>query len=576
MRAVHPTGRSGLERGVPILIAAIGVGLWMLHAEAWSLGRRSPVLGFDAAQYAVAARELAESGRLATRFALPIELARHPSPPWPLAVVQPGLVVAEALIERTVPARVGPLEFREPHQRERLMLLLPLACFLAIGALLALLTSRLLRDHAPALPAGERALAAAVVGLLFVLDPEAQHFATGGFTELPFTLGLIVAIAGIALGWAPRRPLLYGLLLGVAGSFRGNMLWLAPIFAGFAAAGAAPGTRRRVLLLALAGFALPLAPWWFYKWRSFGSPAWDLSALGVWDGVSGRTWFSLTHLPQAPDLPSPLAAAPALMEKLGRNLGRLLAALFSGFRGLWIGALVVWIAIARPRPALRHAALALLATAALGLLVAAMGASWLRYLFPARVPLEAAGLLALLALVGRVPATLLRDGARRVVRVAIVLAALAWGFQQTARGNAEARAAVESRGLPGVASLRDLAARVNREVAAGEPLMSNLGPTLAWYAARPVLHLSLRPEDMEACRRRIEFRHVVLAFRDSAHAWRGWDAIVARPEVATARPEWNVIRVRSWDTADGIRVVWMELGPAPLRLAGGASSPRRW
>ncbi|NOT33763.1 MAG: hypothetical protein HOP12_06280, partial [Candidatus Eisenbacteria bacterium] len=84
----------------PILVAVLGAWLCVQHAEAWSLGRRSPVLGFDAAQYSVAAREFARHGRLATTFALPIELAHDASPPWPLAVVQPGLVLAEAAIER--------------------------------------------------------------------------------------------------------------------------------------------------------------------------------------------------------------------------------------------------------------------------------------------------------------------------------------------------------------------------------------------------------------------------------------------------------------------------------------------
>src|SRR5262245_52820127 len=102
----------------------LGTGVWLLslHARAWDLGGRSPVLGYDAAQYAVAARELAEHGRLATSFALPIELSQHPRPPWPLAAVQPGLVVAEAMVDRIVPSAVMP-----PSQREWLSLAWPMA-----------------------------------------------------------------------------------------------------------------------------------------------------------------------------------------------------------------------------------------------------------------------------------------------------------------------------------------------------------------------------------------------------------------------------------------------------------------
>jgi hypothetical protein len=78
----------------------------MLHADAWGLGGRSPVLNYDSAQYALAARELATHGRLATTFALPLELARHAAPPWPLAVVQPGLVLAEAALFRLAPKEI--------------------------------------------------------------------------------------------------------------------------------------------------------------------------------------------------------------------------------------------------------------------------------------------------------------------------------------------------------------------------------------------------------------------------------------------------------------------------------------
>ena len=60
--------------------------------------------------------------------------------------------------------------------------------------------------------------AGAVAALAFLLDPEAQHFATGGFTELPFTLGVTLALLAVASGAATRRPLLLGLLLGITGA----------------------------------------------------------------------------------------------------------------------------------------------------------------------------------------------------------------------------------------------------------------------------------------------------------------------------------------------------------------------
>ena len=216
------------------LLAVAGAWLWLEHARAWDLGRASPVLGYDAAQYAVAARELAEHGRLATPFALPVELARHATPPWPLALVQPGLVLVESALFRIAGTS-------SPERSSWLVLVLPFVCYLAAGIGLAVVCSRLVTDHAPEVTALERFMAAFVVGLAFLLDPEAQHFAIGGFTELPFTLGLAASVALLALD-ARTRPIAFGVGLGVAGLFRGNILWLAPILA--AAYGASAPERR--------------------------------------------------------------------------------------------------------------------------------------------------------------------------------------------------------------------------------------------------------------------------------------------------------------------------------------------
>ena len=97
----------------------------------------------------LAARELATHGRLATSFALPLERTRHAVPPWPLAVVQPGLVLAEAALFRMAPKeiRLGGttlLSLSRPDEREWLALVLPFCCFILIGLLLAVVASRLL------------------------------------------------------------------------------------------------------------------------------------------------------------------------------------------------------------------------------------------------------------------------------------------------------------------------------------------------------------------------------------------------------------------------------------------------
>jgi hypothetical protein len=548
-----------------LIVLVAGCTLWVLHADSWSLGRRSPVLSYDTAQVALAARELAHTGRLATPYALPLELARHPKPPWPLALVQPGLVVLEAAAFRLAPTelRIGGrslAQWRRPDQVEWLVIPIVFTCFVMCGILLALATSKLLRRHSD-IGDGARMAAAGTVGLAFLLDPEAQHFGVGGFTELPFTCGLVGALALLALDRATRRPLVYGLLLGVTGAFRMNMLWLAPALVIAVVALAPREARVRVAAWTLAGFAIPLAPWWIYKWIAFGSPAWDLGRYVIWDGVQGRTWFSLNHLPEPPRLPQGFEAVRLVAAKTLRNLPGLLLAAGAGPRALWLGALVAWIALVRGRRTLRIAGAATLAVFGLGLLAAAIGFPWLRYAFPGRIVMEAAGILALWGLIAMAPPALITPRWAPALRIGVAAVALAWGVGQTAAGNAEARASSATRGVPGTQTMLQIIVLMNREIPAGEPVMSNLGPMLAWHAKRPVVHLALAPEDLEACRRRLDFRHVLLVFRDPAHAWGEWSEVVAHPLETRNRPELNVTRVRRYQSPDGFVFVWLELGP---------------
>ena len=555
-------------RFLPLLVlcglGVLGTALWMQHLRAWDLGGRSPVLSYDSAQYALAARELADHGRLATTFALPLELVKHATPPWPLAVVQPGLVVAEAFgfeLARLAPGTGG--AYGDP--REWLVLAVPFLCYLGSALLLAFTTSRLLARHAPDVSAAGRVLLGAIVGAALLLDPEAQHFAAGGFTELPFALGLIAALAALALEWAPSRPLLFGLLLGATGSFRANMLWLAPLLA-LAAAALAPGRRPRTLLLALAGYALVSAPWWLYKWGAFGSPGWDLTRWVVWDHVEGRSWFSIYHLPEMPEVPHGAAAARLLAAKAVHNLPALLLAVSTGPRPLWLGALALWAAVTPGPRAPRIAALATLAAFAAGVLAAAVSIPWLRYVFPTRVALEAAGLLALWALIVRFAGSSRTVAVRATVLGAGVLS-LGWGVWTTGRGLEEARETAARREVPSAAGIATLAQRVSLEVPAGEALMSNLGPILAWSARRPVVHLALAPTDVEACRRRVDTRTVVLVYRDAERAGPAWAEVITRPSEATQHPEWNVVRARAWTLDDGFTVVWLDLGPLRPQVA---------
>jgi hypothetical protein len=274
-------------------------------------------------------------------------------------------------------------------------------------------------------------------------------------------------------------------------------------------------------------------------------------------------------LPEIPALPSGLEAARLLAGKVAGNLVSLLLAATNGPRALWIAALALWLIVGRgPRP-LVAAGWAMLAAMALGLASAAASIPWLRFLFPTRIPLEAAGTLALWGLLAAAPETLLSRGGRRALSVLVAVLALGWGAWQTARGNEEASVVSRQRGLPSLWGLRFFGRKLEEELAPDEAVMSNLGAPLAWYAKRPVIHLALTPADVEACRQRYEFRHVLLVFRQAERAWPGWNEIVERPEDATKLPEWNVRRMRKWRTLDGFLVIWLELGPTGVLRAGG-------
>jgi hypothetical protein len=190
------------------------------------------------------------------------------------------------------------------------------------------------------------------------------------------------------------------------------------------------------------------------------------------------------------------------------------------------------------------------------------------------VVLDAAGLLAAWSLIARAPATLIGPVMRRALVVVVAVLGLGWGVWMTARGRSEARAGAGSRGIPSAASLRELAAMLNRDSPAGEPVMSNLGPVLAWYARRPVVHLALGPGDIEACRRRLDTRHVLLVFRDASRAWPEWTEVFARPADAAHTREWNIANVARFQTRDGFQVLRLELGVLEPSMAARTPEAR--
>ncbi len=569
-----PTRRSTDHLFPLVLVMLAGAALWYAHAVAWDVGGRSPILSYDSAQYALAARELAWHGHLATPYALPMDLVWHAAPPWPLSAVQPGLVLFEALIFKIIPAR-GAAAGSDP--RAWLTLLLPFISYLMLGASGVLGMRHLLARFVPDAPRWMRVAAPTVIGLMLILDPEAQHFAVSGLTEMPFTILLFAAVLGLARGAGAEYPLVFGILLGLGGLFRANMLWLAPLCAAASAWCAPAGHRVRIGFTVLGGYALVLSPWWLYKWHAFGSPAWDITRFVIWDHVEGRSWFELYHQPSLPELPAFSAGVGLLAAKVAHNLPTLVLPMLQGPRGLFLGALVAYL-FTRPRRTLAAAAVMLLAGLVLNTLAAAISIPWFRYVFPTRVLCEAAGLLALWALLQRM------GGAGPRVRTfacgAAAVLALAWGTFQTRLVRDDTRAAAQERGVPSTQTLTALSVQLNEVLTPGEMVMSNLGPALAWQTNHPVIHLAFEPADVPACRRRADFRHIVLAFRSSERAWDHWQEIVERDGVAKLDPDLAVAKELRFRTSDGFTIVWLQLSALPPAFAlaaprGSALAPQR-
>jgi hypothetical protein len=559
-----PTRRS-TDHLLPLAAVMLaGAALWYAHALAWDLGGRSPILSHESAQVALAARELSWNGRFATPFAFPVELVRHASPPWPLAGVQPGLVLVEAFLFRVAPAHGVPIG---SDPRAWLTLIVPFSSFLMLGAAGVLGTRHLLAWHAPDAPRWVRAGAPAAVGLTLVLDPEAQHLAVSGVPELPFTVLLLAAVLGVGLGAGARFPRVFGALLGVAGLFRGDMLVLAPLFVAASTVCSEPGRRLRVAFPMVAAFVLPLLPWWIHQWRALGAPGWDVARFALWDQVEGRTWLEFAHRAWEPDIPRGAEAWRLLALKVVGNLGRLLPELLEGARGLWLGSLVAWLATRPPRP-LAAAGLVLLAALAIELVAASAGVPRMRTLFPVRLLAGPAGMLALWSLVGRVPGASAR--ARSGLRFAVAVLALAWGLWLTQSMQARARVSSSERVVPASRSLTALSMALNEVLRPGETVMSNLGPSLAWQTNHPVLALAHSPADVPACRRRHEFRHVVLVLEDAGRAGPAWREIFERPGTAATVSELGARVERRFQTRDGFQVVWLELGALPAAVAARA------
>src|SRR5213075_3146023 len=181
---------------------------------------------FDSAEYAIAGRDLACTGRLTTPFAYPVLLRESGRPPFALVAGHPLTPLLDALLFRVA----GPRPW---------LTLIPsaLAYLVAIG--LALRLARRVTGAATA----------AAIAAALAFSPMMLFYAAEGVSEMPFTaltLGAVLLLAGLR---DRPRPFWLGVSLGLGHLARPVVLPLLPVWLAGAAWLAAPAQRRRTVAL---------------------------------------------------------------------------------------------------------------------------------------------------------------------------------------------------------------------------------------------------------------------------------------------------------------------------------------
>ena len=85
-----------------------------------------------------------------------------------------------------------------------------------------------------------------------------------------------------------------------------------------------------------------------------------------------------------------------------------------------------------------------------------------------------------------------------------------------------------------------------------------------------MLYLADSPEDVAACRRRLDFRTILLVTREGRPTWPHWREIMENEGVAATVPGLGVIKEERVHTHEGFVVVWLTLGPVEPALASNA------
>lgn len=500
--------RGLLLAGLALLAAAV----WTFHAW-WTIARLDRArFTYDSAQYALAARELAEAGRLRTPYSYVGPLRVAPGPPWPLVAGHPLVPLLQAPVFAVFGA--GPWTALVPVVLAHLLTVL-------LGAWLVL-------------ELGGGPLLAGAAGVALAGSPMMLAFATDGLSEMPFTAVwtaamLVLArmartrpgpVAGRDPANAPRHgPLVLGVLLGVAHLARPVVAPTLPLWLAGATWAAPPGRRLRAAAAVAAAFAPFAAAWLAYKQVTLGQPFFEVGNIMLLTGLApGFGEYDVARLLHPPDAVAWIAAHPAAFTaKLAANLpAMVLRALQLG--GWAMGLSFAWAVLRPARDG--HGPLRLVAGGSLALLAALCALTLVRthYLFPMLPTTLAMGAVAL-------ERTLRRARLPAPAAAALVIFALLWSsWRPLARDWSQTR----DDGGPTGFTAREVAAMgaaIARRVPEGTIVASDMAPWISWYARRASVNLPFAIADLDELRDRHDVRAVVvtnhwLVARPGNEAWR--------------------------------------------------------
>jgi len=486
-----------LPRAMLVALLLISAAVLAIQLEVAVRRPGRGLMSFDSAEYAVAGREFARTGRLATPFVLPSMIRGPAHPPFPLLLGHPLVPAVEAVL------------FRLGGARPALTLVPPALAFLAVVWLAALL----------ALRASGSAGAGFAAGLALAFAPGALDFASDGLTELPFTAFWLLALLLIAELPERPRPAALGIVLGLAHLTRPVLGPLLPVWLCGIGILAPGGRRSRTVGIALAAFA-PFAIALYALHHAPGQGG--LAEPGPIMLLSGlRPDFTPERIVCMTDLPQPWAYVAAHPGALVRKALGSASALLSAALGLGSPAVLLLFVLHLVAPAARAGERrfrGLLVALWLALFaLACVTLPSVRFLFPMQ-----AAVFALAVAESHRLARARGLSSRLAVAGSLAVALLVSAYPTAVEWRGAWRAPANSGAVFSESEWRALGARLSHALPPETIVASDAAPWVAWYGDRAAVQLPAAPDELSALTRHLRFEAIVLT--NQWAIWLPWNA----------------------------------------------------